>query len=415
MTSQQFRGYGPRPKGIYPIVDAILHADLMSDVPAFELSAGDRHHRDPFVGITDDGSPTQGLYALADSGASPKAAVDAARAYLDSLAPFQLTVARLAMDAPEWRLWTNALPTWAPKGMRLSRLRDDQRRAALDVVEASLSQQGFATARAAMKLNGALGELVDDYHDTLEEFAYWFTVFGDPASGDPWGWQLMGHHVDLHCIFVGSQVVLAPVFLGAEPAVSEEGTYAGVRAFDAETDRGLALRRELEPGQEDRFLLGTSMLSADLPPELAGPFNGRHLAGAGRDNLVLPPEGIRGAELTVDQQQLLLELIRVYTDRLPTDHARAKLDQITRHLDDTRFVWRGGHHDTSAFYYRVHSPVVLIEYDNHPGIFLDNDEPERFHIHTIVREPNGNDYGRDLLAQHYETFHRDGSASASDA
>lgn len=406
MTSQQFRGYGPRPKGIYPIVDAILHAELMPEVPAFELSAGFRHHRDSFVGITADGTPTPGLYSLADTATSPKAVAHAATAYLDTLAPFQLTVARLPMDSPDWRLWTNALPTWTPKGMRLGRLREDQRRAALDVLEASLSAEGFNTVRSAMKLNGALGELVDDYHDTLEEYAYWFTVYGDPGTGDPWGWQLMGHHVDLHCVFVGSQVVFAPVFLGAEPAVSEEGTYAGVRAFDAESDRGLALRRGLDPGQERQFLLGTSMRSADLPPELGGPFNGRHLAGAGRDNLVLPPEGIAGSELTTDQQQLLLDLVGVYTARLPADHAHAKLDQITRHLDETRFVWRGGHDDTSAFYYRVHSPVVLIEYDNHPGIFLDNDEPERFHVHTIVREPNGNDYGRDLLAQHYAAFHR---------
>ncbi|MGL5852617.1 MAG: DUF3500 domain-containing protein, partial [Phycicoccus sp.] len=64
-----------------------------------------------------------------------------------------------------------------------------------------------------------------------------------------------------------------------------------------------------------------------------------------------------------------------------------------------------GHGDTSAFYYRVHSPVLLIEYDNHPGIFLDNPEPERFHVHTIVREPNGNDYGKNLLAQHYAQHH----------
>ncbi len=32
-------------------------------------------------------------------------------------------------------------------------------------------------------------------------------------------------------------------------------------------------------------------------------------------------------------------------------------------------------------------------------------EPARFHVHTIVRAPNGNDYGRDLLAQHYRRHH----------
>jgi len=28
--------------------------------------------------------------------------------------------------------------------------------------------------------------------------------------------------------------------------------------------------------------------------------------------------------------------------------------------------------------------------------------PAKFHVHTIVRTPNGNDYGFDLLRQHYK-------------
>lgn len=90
---------------------------------------------------------------------------------------------------------------------------------------------------------------------------------------------------------------------------------------------------------------------------------------------------------------------------MPEGHAALKRRQVEDHLAETRFAWRGGHDDTAAFYYRIHSPVLLVEYDNHPGIFLDNDEPERFHVHTIVREPNGNDYGKSLLAQHYATHH----------
>jgi hypothetical protein len=62
--------------------------------------------------------------------------------------------------------------------------------------------------------------------------------------------------------------------------------------------------------------------------------------------------------------------------------------------------------DDAAFYYRVHSPVVLIEFDHQSGIALDNDAPSRNHIHTVVRTPNGNDYGKDLLRQHYARHHR---------
>jgi hypothetical protein len=62
--------------------------------------------------------------------------------------------------------------------------------------------------------------------------------------------------------------------------------------------------------------------------------------------------------------------------------------------------------DDSVFYYRIHSPVVLIEFDHLRGIALDNNFPSRAHIHTVVRTPNGNDYGRDLLRQHYAHFHQ---------
>jgi Protein of unknown function (DUF3500) len=47
--------------------------------------------------------------------------------------------------------------------------------------------------------------------------------------------------------------------------------------------------------------------------------------------------------------------------------------------------------------------VVLIEFDHQQGVVLNNNEPERFHVHAIVRTPNGNDYGMDLLRLHYET------------
>jgi Protein of unknown function (DUF3500) len=45
--------------------------------------------------------------------------------------------------------------------------------------------------------------------------------------------------------------------------------------------------------------------------------------------------------------------------------------------------------------------VILVEFDHQSGIMYDNDTPSRDHIHTVVRTPNGNDYGKDLLRQHY--------------
>ena len=80
--------------------------------------------------------------------------------------------------------------------------------------------------------------------------------------------------------------------------------------------------------------------------------------------------------------------------------------EVKRHLPNTFFAWMGGVDHDSVFYYRVHSPVILIEFDHQRGIALGNERPSRNHIHTVVRTPNGNDYGKDLLRQHHEQFHR---------
>jgi hypothetical protein len=79
-----------------------------------------------------------------------------------------------------------------------------------------------------------------------------------------------------------------------------------------------------------------------------------------------------------------------------------KLAEVRRHLDETHFAWIGGCELDSIFYYRVHSPVILIEFDHQRGVAFRGRPVSRDHVHTVVRTPNGNDYGRDLLRQHYE-------------
>lgn len=56
----------------------------------------------------------------------------------------------------------------------------------------------------------------------------------------------------------------------------------------------------------------------------------------------------------------------------------------------------------------IKSGCELIEFDHQGVVGIPNVKhrgPTRNHIHTIVRTPNGNDYGKDLLKQHLETSH----------
>jgi hypothetical protein len=280
-----------------------------------------------------------------------------------------------------------------------------QRDAALELLRASLSVRGFDTARNVMKLNELLGEITGNW-EFFGEWLYFLCIFGTPSMDEPWGWQIDGHHLNLNYFVLKDQVVMTPAFWGAEPAIADRGPYAGLREFDAEQRNGLELMRALSRPQQEQAILFQSIISTDLPPERYIPQDGRQQAVSFKDNAVIPYEGICAETLTPGQRYLLLTLIQPYTSHLRPGHDQVWMEEIKQHLPETRFAWMGGFGDNDVFYYKVHSPVLLIEFDMHKGVFLNNDEPEKFHIHVVVRTPNGNDYGKDLLRQHLERFHR---------
>jgi Protein of unknown function (DUF3500) len=354
------------------------------------------HAAGQFTGITTDGSPLAGLFPLRPSGVSTAAITAAAQAYLASLDEAQRATGQLPIDANEWLTWSNISPYVMRHGLLLEDLSEQQRSAALTVVQESLSASGYETTRNVMRLNYRIGELTGSW-DEYGEWVYFMTIFGTPSPIEPWGWQIDGHHCNLNCVIIGDQLVLSPAFLGSEPVYADGGKFAGTRVFEAEERSGLELMRALSPALrarasiEDRF----------------GPNESHIQAGAQQDNQQLPYAGIRFMDMSEAARQRLLELVRVYTDRVRPGHDGLRLDEIKAHLEDTYFAWFGGIEDDSVFYYRVHSPVTLIEFDHQSGVVFDNATPARIHIHTVVRTPNGNDYGKDLLRQHYGLHHRD--------
>jgi hypothetical protein len=107
------------------------------------------------------------------------------------------------------------------------------------------------------------------------------------------------------------------------------------------------------------------------------------------------------------QREQLLELVGLFVRNLDDGHAKVRMEEVRAQLDRTHFAWIGGDADDSVFYYRIHSPVVLIEFDHQrPANLRHLSDPlkvSREHIHAVVRTPNGNDYGKDLLRQHHAT------------
>jgi hypothetical protein len=132
-------------------------------------------------------------------------------------------------------------------------------------------------------------------------------------------------------------------------------------------------------------------------------------AEAFKDNAVIDYAGVAVSSFSPAQKTRLLDLIALFVNNQEEGHARVKLDEVKKHLDDTWFAWVGGNSDDAVFYYRIHSPVILIEFDHQRPVgntLLQNrDQVTREHIHVVIRTPNGNDYGKDLLRQHLASQH----------
>ena len=143
------------------------------------------------------------------------------------------------------------------------------------------------------------------------------------------------------------------------------------------------------------------MVGGHLPEGRRQLADGLHLGGAYQDNRIIPYEGLKGNLLSKKQNISLLDLVEEYLCFLPSESLKARMTEIETHLEDTHFCWIGSSKENEPFYYRIQSPVILIEFDHHAGVYLTNTEPQNFHVHTLVRTPNGNDYGIDLIRQHY--------------
>ncbi len=346
----------------------------------------------PFKGITTNGEVMPGLFEIKPTGVSTEPLRNAAVAFIETLNPVQLGRTMYPVDDVEWRKWMNQ-HFYARQGVSFADMTNRQREAAFGLIRASLSSQGFELTRNIMRLNETLAELAED-HDFLGEWLYYIQIYGKPSATDPWGWKLEGHHAIINYFVLGDQVVMTPLFIGSEPVKAPSGKYKGIEILQKEQNDGLEMLKALPEAQRKKAILEFSKSGNN------------NLTEAFKDNVVIDYAGLRTNELAGPTRQRLRDLIHLYVSNMDEGHARVKMDEIDRHLDNTWFTWIGGAQPDSVFYYRVQSPVILIEFDhqrpaNLRKLATDPMKPTQQHIHCVVRTPNGNDYGKDLLRQHY--------------
>jgi hypothetical protein len=320
--------------------------------------------------------------------------------YIDSLDADARSLGVQAFDSKTRRIWTYRPGAQLRKdGLYLGGMSATQRFLAHRLIDCGLSAQGYLKAVAIMRLDDLVAAGIDDIAFKSSEPIeigspwYWLTVFGDPGNGQPWGWQVEGHHLGLNFTVVDGELSAVPAFYGADPAEVKEGARAGERLLSEERDRAFALLASLDSEQR-----GRAILQAEVPRGI--------FTVPGKGDILDQFAGLPAGAMSAAQRQRLWLLMDAYLKNVDAEVADKLVAKILRDgTDQLYFAWMGATTPGSPIYYRIHGPSILIEFDHSANIRSKQLEPDPNHVHSIMRVP-GNDFGADLLRQHYaESLH----------
>ena len=314
------------------------------------------------------------------------AAETAAKAFLASLPANLREKASFPLDSSERRKWF-----FVPRdrlGVSLLDLDDAQSENLGPLLASALSPEGLLTARGVIKHENILRRVETEAGGDAtrrDPGRYYTSVFGEPGPAQPWAWRFEGHHLSMNVTQrPGQPPVIAPFFVGANPAKVLTGPNAGLCLLAAEEDLGRELIRLLPDAKRRTAVIRDSA----FPDILTG--NDPKVEGLER-------AGLAAAGMTAAERAALRRLINVYLDRLTIDaalDAKRRMDRAG--FENVQFAWAGGIEPGQPHYYRVHGPTLLIEYDD-----TQNDAN---HIHTVYRDLE-RDFGGDPLRAHYRDEH----------
>ena len=309
----------------------------------------------------------------------------AAQRFLAALSPELKARAQLPFDDEDRTIW-NYVPI-DRKGVSLKMLDERQRRLAFDLLRTGLSEKGYKKAEAIRSLEDVL-RAMESGRISRDPELYHFTIFGDPRTGQTWGWRYEGHHLSHHWTIVnGKAIASSPQFLGAHPAEMREGANKGSRPLAAEEDLAFTLLKALDEKQQ-----GTAIIEAKAPRDI--------LTTNTREAAMQEERGLSWREMTKVQRDTLMSLIEEHARTQAPALADDRLARLRKAgVDTIRFAWMGARERGEAgHYYRIQGPTFLVEFDN--------TQNRANHIHQVWREFKG-DFGRDLLAEHYrQTPHK---------
>jgi len=313
-----------------------------------------------------------------------------ARDFLNSLSPELRKEAQFPLDDAE-RMNFHFVPM-ARKGPTFHDFDEAQKQAAMALLRASLSEEGYLKSTEIMALEEVLLAMGEDYtfpdgSPVRDPLNYHLCIFGDPSPGAPWGWRFEGHHLSLNFTSGAGRIVSStPSFMGSNPAIVSIEPHRGKQVLKRESTLALALLNSLSESQLEKARFSETALK-DI------------VTGTDPKVTLLEPMGIVYTDLNLSQQTALRELLEVYIGNYIFEFSETFRKKITdAGLENLHFAWAGGTQWGMPHYYRIQGPMLIIEYDN-----TQNDAN---HVHTVVRDLT-NDFAEDFLREHYKNEHQD--------
>lgn len=318
---------------------------------------------------------------------------NAAKVFLKSLDNEQAKAVQFQFDDPLRKDW-HFIPKQR-QGLGLHQMKSHQRGLAMAFVQTALSHQGYSTSMQIMAMEQVLRDL-ENNNLKRDPTKYHIYLFGTPSAETSWGWRIEGHHLSISVTIIdGKQVIVAPSFLGANPATVKSGPLAGTRVLGDIEDAGRDLVKQLSVEQK-----ATAVFSDKAPRDV--------INGPARQHAqALTPTGLTAADMNQDQQQLLRKLLNQYLDRFRAEIADADRKKIEdAGFEKISFGWAGQIQPDKPHYFRAQGPTFILEYDN--------TQNGANHVHVLWRDFK-NDFGEDSLRKHYETQPHGAQTSGSSA
>ncbi|MFL0410976.1 DUF3500 domain-containing protein [Microbacterium paludicola] len=315
----------------------------------------------------------------------------AAEAFIATLtAEQQETLLYAYDDETKTTSWSNFPVTFVERaGLNLADLTEEQRQAALTVLESLLSDESYATVVGIMGGDQYLLENSSSTESSLGQ--YYIAFFGDPSDTSAWEVQFGGHHLGINATLDGStdELTFAPTHLGVQPAVYTDADGNTVQPFDGIYTDAFAFFDSLTAEQQATLTSGDVSMCA--PGDTCDFSTG---------------SGLTGADLTDEQKQLLLALISNWAGMADEQSTATALTEIEATLDDTVIAWSG---ETSydmttgdGISFSISGPNVYIALQaqqGSAGADVDGVSTSGWgHVHTIYRDPT-NDYAGSVTQQ----------------